>query len=360
MGKRKAPAGCYWRGATLWARTVVRGQEHRWSLKTDDPKLAQQRYKAGKVRLTARVHGDERVLFVSAFGAWNKWAPGEVGPRTFARYLCSLEQIAPFLEGKHVDEIDGKLVSEIIEGRRDLDEVSNATIKRDLTALSSVMNFCVDSNWAEENLVVARMKRIRERHDPITLPTDTSVDAVIAQASGAIRDLIQAALVTGARQEELAGVRASQLDLKAKRLTVVGKGNKLRVIDLEPFNGVTVFEQIARDDPGAYLFADANGERLRWVPGKFRDVRKATAEKLDDEDKYFTPFRFHDLRHLHAVRWLRSGRSIYDLQQRLGHASISTTEIYLDYLTPEEKRIVKGEVGSAQNPAQSCADQVTI
>jgi integrase/recombinase XerD len=42
------------------------------------------------------------------------------------------------------------------------------------------------------------------------------------------------------------------------------------------------------------------------------------------------------------VNWLKAGRSIYDLQRRLGHASIKTTEIYCNFLTPEEDRIVKG------------------
>jgi len=53
-------------------------------------------------------------------------------------------------------------------------------------------------------------------------------------------------------------------------------------------------------------------------------------------------FRFHDLRHLHAVEWLRSGRSIYTLQHRLGHDSIKATEVYLKYLAPEEQQRVRG------------------
>jgi integrase/recombinase XerD len=40
------------------------------------------------------------------------------------------------------------------------------------------------------------------------------------------------------------------------------------------------------------------------------------------------------------VQWLKSGRSIYILQQRLGHTSIKTTEMYLAYLTAEEKHRV--------------------
>jgi integrase/recombinase XerD len=60
----------------------------------------------------------------------------------------------------------------------------------------------------------------------------------------------------------------------------------------------------------------------------------------------FRPFRFHDLRHLHAVNWLKDGRSIYVLQRRLGHASIKTTEFYCEFLTPEEDMIAKGLRGT--------------
>jgi integrase/recombinase XerD len=47
------------------------------------------------------------------------------------------------------------------------------------------------------------------------------------------------------------------------------------------------------------------------------------------------------LRHRHAVDWLKGGGDIYTLQGRLGHTSIKTTEMYLDYLTPEEVQIAK-------------------
>jgi integrase/recombinase XerD len=52
----------------------------------------------------------------------------------------------------------------------------------------------------------------------------------------------------------------------------------------------------------------------------------------------FTRFRFHDLRHRFAVDYLKNKvGSIHELQQHLGHTSVKTTEIYLDYLTGPEK-----------------------
>ncbi|KUR78516.1 site-specific integrase [Novosphingobium sp. Fuku2-ISO-50] len=55
----------------------------------------------------------------------------------------------------------------------------------------------------------------------------------------------------------------------------------------------------------------------------------------------FVRFRFHDLRHLFAVRYLQSGGSIYILQGIMGHGSVKTTEIYLAYLTPDQQQSAK-------------------
>ena len=52
-------------------------------------------------------------------------------------------------------------------------------------------------------------------------------------------------------------------------------------------------------------------------------------------------FKFHDLRHLFAVRYLRDGGGIYALQGILGHTSVKTTEIYLAFLTPDQQHAAK-------------------
>lgn len=52
-------------------------------------------------------------------------------------------------------------------------------------------------------------------------------------------------------------------------------------------------------------------------------------------------FRFHDLRHRFAIDHLKRGGNIYNLQKILGHSSITTTEIYLNYLSPDQQRLAK-------------------
>jgi integrase/recombinase XerD len=252
MPKRKsrggAPHGCYWRGATLWGRVFVRGQEFRRSLDTDDAPTAKKRRADLKARLLAVKHGDARLTFAEVIDAWKPWIAHQVGGNTVKRYACSLVQLAPFVAGKYLDEINGTLTSEIIRARR-ASGATDATIKRDLVALSSVMNFAVDEGWQEANLILPRLKRIKERRDPIMLPRPQDVDKAIARCPGLFGTMVAAARATGCRQEELANARHAHLDRKAGRLTVVGKRNKLRVIDLTPMGGTDIFNKIPKASP---------------------------------------------------------------------------------------------------------------
>src|SRR5215831_20103016 len=114
MPKRKAPPGCYWRGRILWGETQVKGQRIRWSLGTNDPAVAKARRQAGKERAIADVHGDARRTFEEAFTAWDAQLERVVGAKTARRYLVSLKQLSPWLEGHNLGEIDGRLVAAII------------------------------------------------------------------------------------------------------------------------------------------------------------------------------------------------------------------------------------------------------
>jgi integrase/recombinase XerD len=80
-------------------------------------------------------------------------------------------------------------------------------------------------------------------------------------------------------------------------------------------------------------------QRYMSIASNFRRIIAATAKQAQKPAQDFRPFTFHHLRHYHAVQWLKSGRSIYVLKDRLGHTSVKTTEIYLAFLTPNEKQI---------------------
>jgi integrase/recombinase XerD len=171
-----------------------------------------------------------------------------------------------------------------------------------------------------------------------------------------IKDLIRAALATGAREDELLRAQRPDIDDTRRQMTLVGKRNKRRTIDLEPFGGYDLIRSLPSHINSQLVFWHSDGESYKNFASQFAAIVGRTAAWAKAEGIDFRPFRFHDLRHWHAVHWLKSGRSLYDLQQRLGHSSIKVTEGYLrcGYLTFEEL-----EVAKAGAPAQPGTNPVT-
>jgi integrase/recombinase XerD len=273
-------------------------------------------------------HGDAQRSFVEALEGWELWVQRRVRSKTVQRYACSLDQIRDFLDGKGLRDIDRRLFAEISRARSAAG-VSNATIKRDLGALSSVLNFAVDQGWLESNPVAASLHRIEEKRAPITLPRTEDIEHVISCAPGMMKDVIRAAMAFGARQEELLNARRTDVDHERQQLTIVGKRDKRRTIALEPFGGYELVRALPAAIGSPFLFWHSAGERYQNFSSQFAAVVSRAAARAKAAGTDFRPFRFHDLRHWHAVQWLKSGRSIYELQHRLGHSSVKVTEIYL-------------------------------
>ena len=178
---------------------------------------------------------------------------------------------------------------------------------------------------ARGNPALDHIRLLRERRDPIVLPDEGSIQAVFAKCSPHLRNLAVAARSTGARQAELTGLKWSQFNELAGTLEIIkGKGNRRRVISLS----AAALEHIAKlPRTSDLIFPSADGPWVSVSPAFAKTVKRAAPR---------VRFRFHDLRHVYAVEALRGGTSIYRVSQHLGHTSVSTTEIYLAHLTPEE------------------------
>jgi integrase/recombinase XerD len=345
-------AHIYQRGPVYWARITIAGIEHRRSLSTRDERVARRR--AEKWRedlLAARLWGEHRATWQEVFIAWSKHIVTHVGPATARRYAVSLAQLEPLLSALYLDQIDRRLMSDIVTKRRAAG-ASTATIRRDLTALSSVLAFAQDPPFDYEgNPALDRMRKLRERRDPITLPEAADLERVIARAPGALAALIRAAAETGCRQNELVTAARRQVDWERRQLVIIGKGRKRRAV---PLSGAALatLRSVPASLTEPWLFHH-DGEPYRNVSSRFRELVKSAQKSAQQKGEPFRPFRFHDLRHLFAVTHLKRGGGLYDLQQILGHGSIKTTEIYLSFLTPEESAGAKaGRAPAAQNTAQ--------
>jgi len=321
----------YKRGQIYWLKATINGVQYRQSLRTST--LATARKIAAKrieeLRLKANNIGSA-ITYVETIIAWSQHAVGQIGETTASRYATSLKMLEPWLLGKKIDQIDGALIAEIMEARR-RNGASAATIHRDLTALSRVLEYAEARGWREGNPTLSKRRLIKERRDPIMLPEAASIEMVIDAAPVRFGALVKAAWLTGCRQNELVTAKWQDFNAKAGTLEIIGKGRKRRVIALSQ-EAIQLFAIQPRTLESKLIFCQPSGEPFTNVKSDFTRYRRKAAGQSG-----FTRFRFHDLRHLFAVEALRSGRmSIYGLSKYLGHTSVKTTEIYLSFMTAEE------------------------
>lgn len=334
----------YKRGKVYWARIVVAGREYRGSLQTASRAEALKKLGDFRKRHGRAKHTGTRLTWTEASVHYmGAVLPTAVSANTGKRYKVSLNSVKPHLERYHVDEIGPMQISELIAARR-LDGAKNATINRDLTAVSRVLSAAISVGATEQNAARDYDRRTnRERRDPIELPTWDEVAAAIEKAPTPLwARIMDFASKSGMRENEILTLEKKRVDLARGAVTLHRtKGRRLRAV---PLTGPLLEDAVpilraAMDRKQELVFGRPGERELKNFPSRYAAWRR----------KHGIGFRFHDLRHLFAVTYLQRGGNIYDLQRILGHGSIKTTEVYLDYLTPAERR---GAMGSAHNQAQ--------
>jgi integrase/recombinase XerD len=348
------PKGIYARGPWWWTRFIVAGQEYREPLRVavrgpKEERLAMERAAARRQEVVDQVRYGiaAPVAWAAAVLGWHEAAvANRLRPATIKRYLTSLGQLRAHLDPLDVQEIDAATVRKMVTARRRAG-AGNATIRRDLTALSQVLQHAMNEGWRHDNPALAfNRKAVPERREPICLPLPREIVAVVTECPRRFGDLVEFAHETMMRQEEVASLQRDHIDrsrmvamvyrAKARRPRAVPlTPHALAILDRQPpFLGAPwAFWHLAKDVQGNPCAA-----RFSNIASNFGRYRRKAAQKAARRGEAFTGFRFHDLRHDGAVRYLRDGRgSIYDLQQVLGHSTIKTTELYLDYLTPDER-----------------------
>jgi integrase/recombinase XerD len=167
------------------------------------------------------------------------------------------------------------------------------------------------------------------------------VDALIAAADVAtprgLRDraMIEVLYATGMRVSELVGLRSADLHLDAHYVTCVGKGNKERLIPIgdEATDWVRRYQREGRPQiltsgrgTSPRLFLNARGRPLSRVG--FWKILKAYGQRAGLPGS-ISP---HVLRHSFATHLLDRGADLRAIQTMLGHADLSTTQIYTHVL----------------------------
>lgn len=325
------------RGEVYYARVQIRGRDHRPSLRTTVKSVALKKLRALLDKIEAEKSGGaETHTWKTASVEWAAAMAHSVKPSVLKRYVLSLKAVRSVTDGWLVERVTTKDIAQVVRTRRAAG-VTNATIKRDLTAISSVLGYCCAQGWREDNPAKTYDRGvIRERRDPITLPSEEDIAAVVALAQRGMAAAIRYAQYTGMREEEVFSLEWSQVREGVSDLTKT-KTSRVRAVPNDE-RAVGTLAGTKKHDTAPWVFHHGEtGERYKNVASNFRQLMRR-AIKLK---KVKRAFRFHDLRHWFAVDFLRKGGNIYILQKHLGHTSVRTTELYLDFLTPEEQHIAK-------------------
>lgn len=271
------------------------------------------------------------------------WMVAEKGraPNTIAAYRRDLSTYSEWLErrGSSVLAVDHAALVAFVGERRE-SGAAQSSIARQLAAIRMLHRYLSIEGERRDD-PAADLEGVRVPSGipkPLTEEQVTSLlDAVVVTEPIHRRDLalIELLYATGARISEAVGLSIGEIDLDAQLVRLFGKGSKERIV---PF-GSTAAEALedwfsasgrarlvpdrwrSRDDAEA-VFLNTRGARLTrqaaWLVLKKYGTRAGIGDSLSP----------HVLRHSCATHLLDHGADLRVVQEMLGHASISTTQIY--------------------------------
>ena len=254
---------------------------------------------------------------------------------TVASYLRDVSQFADYLQN-HRDcglrQAKGEMVRDYMEWMLGHGK-STASVTRFLASIKSFYNFLLAEGSVTSNPAKGLTAAKSERKYPEIL-TSREVELFLDQpqcvdAKG-FRDhaMLELLYATGIRVSELISLELDDLNLSAGFIRCRSKG-KERIIPL--YHGAVkalqdyvknIRPQLIADSGEEALFVNMNGERMSRQG--FWKIIKYYQEKAGIE-KDITP---HTLRHSFALHLLENGADLRSIQEMLGHADISSTQIY--------------------------------
>lgn len=259
---------------------------------------------------------------------------------TIDAYRCDLEQFYAFSceyfnkNEVSIQDID-KVTLRHFLGMLTEAKYTARSASRKLAALKSFFKYCLRRGWIEKNPAYS----IRSPKIPRTLPTVLSkeqtrklfqnidVHDFITARDAAMLELFYA---SGLRLSELVNLRIRDIQFRNKLISVLGKGNKQRLLPLGGMSQEALkvylhyyeqeFEKPGNDDP---LFVSQLGKNISVRNVRLR-VEKYLKE-VSDGAKKNSP---HVLRHSFATHLLDEGADLESVRMMLGHESLSTTQVY--------------------------------
>ena len=253
---------------------------------------------------------------------------------TVETYLRECRKFLGFLESAGESMLaasTGTLLDYLV--RRQMEDIDKRTSAKILSTLRSLFGFLVLERYRADNPADGIDGPRLDKRLPKVLSIEAVeefLDAVDTSKPTGLRDraLFELIYSSGLRISEAVGLTTGQLFLEERLLRVTGKGDKERIVPLggEAAHWLRRYLNEARprlvkpgkNDHRLFLSQRGNGISRKGVWKRFKEVTAAAGLQA----------KVHTLRHSFATHLLQGGANLRAVQELLGHADISTTQIY--------------------------------
>lgn len=255
---------------------------------------------------------------------------------TLDSYNRDLNQFKVFLEKEKVEDMQKATRNVIMSYLLFLQKRgrATATVSRHLAALKSFYHFLLREKYIEKDPTANLESPKLEKKLPHVLSVH-EVEMLLNQPKaiepGGIRDkaMLELLYATGIRVSELISLDIDHINLDMGYIRCFGKGSKERIVPVGSFARKCINEylqkaraKLIKNRGEQALFVNQHGKRL--TRQGFWKIIKKYARKAGIS-KEITP---HTLRHSFATHLLENGADLRSVQEMLGHADITTTQIY--------------------------------
>lgn len=255
---------------------------------------------------------------------------------TLESYGRDLRQFQTYLQNGKFEDIKDSSRTTIVDYLNSLKSQGKAvsTISRNIAALKSFYQYLVKENYLEHDPAEKLETPKLEKKLPKILSI-AEVEELLKQPnvrlSVGLRDkgMLELLYATGIRVSEIIALNISDVNLDMGYVKCYGKGSKERIVPLGSIAVKSVHEyinkgrsKIVRTYEEPALFLNHHGNRLTRQ-GFWKIIKKYASQA--NIVKEITP---HTLRHSFATHLLENGADLRSVQEMLGHADISTTQIY--------------------------------
>ncbi|OGZ41838.1 MAG: hypothetical protein A3C80_04000 [Candidatus Ryanbacteria bacterium RIFCSPHIGHO2_02_FULL_45_43] len=268
-------------------------------------------------------------------------------PRTLANYRHYLERFLNQAKIKRPRDITEERVRKfrLWLNRTTNDKgqsLSRKTQSYHLIALRTFLKYCARRDI--ETLAPEKIELAKLPSRDIDLPDIEDVERLLTapqgQSLGSLRNrtILELLFSTGLRISELVALNRDSINFKRGEFSIRGKGGRVRVVFLSPRAAEALKEYLKhRTDTEEALFAGTQKKPGRLTVRQIQRLIGRYAVKAGIAKKV-TP---HTLRHLFATDLLINGADLRSVQALLGHASITTTQIYTHLTDKQLKEIHK-------------------